>query len=171
MDEQNPYRAPEAPVSSPDRGDTDLASLGERLAAALIDGVIMLCVMMPAMYFGGYFKAVMEAAMSGGKPPFGLIAMWGGLGFLAFVLIQGFPLNATAQTWGKRILGIRIADLDGGKPPLSRLLAMRYLPVNLVSLVPVVGSILPLVDVLFVFRQDRRCVHDLIAGTKVVKAR
>lgn len=169
MDNQNPYRAPEAPITNPVL-DTDLAGLGERLAAALIDAFIMLCIMLPAMYFGGYFKAVIDAALSGAKPPFGLIAMWGGIGFLIFVLVQGFPLSTTAQTWGKRVLRIKIVDLDGGKPPFSRLLAMRYLPVNVASLVPVLGSILPLVDVLFVFRQDRRCVHDLIAGTKVVKA-
>lgn len=169
MDNQNPYRAPEAPITNPVL-DTDLAGLGERLAAALIDAFIMLCIMLPAMFFGGYFKAVIDAALSGAKPPFGLIAMWGGIGFVIFVLVQGFPLSTTAQTWGKRILRIKIVDLDGGKPPFSRLLAMRYLPVNVATLVPVLGSILTVVDVLFVFRQDRRCVHDLIAGTKVVKA-
>ena len=30
------------------------------------------------------------------------------------------------------------------------------------------GQTLGLIDVLFIFRSDRRCVHDLIAGTKVV---
>jgi uncharacterized RDD family membrane protein YckC len=169
MDDQNPYRAPEAPIINVER-DTDLAELGERLAAALIDGVIMLCIMLPAMFFGGYFKAVMDAALSGAKPPLGLVAMWGGIGFLALVVVQGYPLNATAQTWGKRILKIRIVDIDGSKPPLARLLAMRYLPVQIASLIPIIGSLLPLVDVLFIFRKDRRCVHDLIAGTKVIKA-
>jgi uncharacterized RDD family membrane protein YckC len=32
-----------------------------------------------------------------------------------------------------------------------------------------VNLILPLLDALFIFRQDRRCIHDLIAGTKVVQ--
>jgi hypothetical protein len=31
-----------------------------------------------------------------------------------------------------------------------------------------VGTFLVLVDVLFIFRKDRRCVHDHIAGTRVV---
>jgi len=40
----------------------------------------------------------------------------------------------------------------------------------LISAIPVVGSFFVLIDTLLVFRADRRCVHDLIAGTKVVKA-
>jgi uncharacterized RDD family membrane protein YckC len=28
--------------------------------------------------------------------------------------------------------------------------------------------LLTVIDVLFVFRDDKRCVHDLIAGTKVI---
>jgi uncharacterized RDD family membrane protein YckC len=40
-----------------------------------------------------------------------------------------------------------------------------------VALIPVIGGFLPLVDVLFIFRHDRRCIHDLLAGTNVVKVR
>jgi uncharacterized RDD family membrane protein YckC len=31
------------------------------------------------------------------------------------------------------------------------------------------GGLLAVVDVLFVFRRDRRCLHDLVAGTRVVR--
>jgi hypothetical protein len=37
-----------------------------------------------------------------------------------------------------------------------------------VSLVPGIGALAVTVDDLFIFRTDRRCLHDLIAGTKVV---
>jgi uncharacterized RDD family membrane protein YckC len=33
-----------------------------------------------------------------------------------------------------------------------------------------IGPVLALVDVLLIFRNDRRCGHDLIAGTRVVHA-
>jgi hypothetical protein len=49
------------------------------------------------------------------------------------------------------------------------LLLKRYLPVQVVGSIPVLGMFASLVDVLFIFRDDRRCVHDLIAGTQVTK--
>lgn len=165
----NPYRSPTAQVADPAAAN-DLASLGERLAAALLDGLLMLVINLPLMYLGGYFRAVMDAAASGGQPPFTLLLTWAGIGFVIFLLVQGYPLHAWGQTWGKRILRIRIADLDGGQPPLTTLIGRRYLPIQVVALVPFLGNLLVLIDTLMIFRADRRCVHDLIAGTRVVKA-
>ena len=170
MNEPNPYRAPEATIVEM-RAGTDLADRGARLGAAIIDALILLVVLLPAMFFGGYFSAVMAAAQAGETPSFGLVAMWGGIGLVLFVVVQGYPLSTTAQTWGKRLLGIKIVDMEGNKPPFGKLLALRYLPVQVVSLVPIVGNLLPLINVLLIFRSDYRCGHDLIAGTRVVKAR
>jgi uncharacterized RDD family membrane protein YckC len=36
---------------------------------------------------------------------------------------------------------------------------------TLIGIIPFYG----LVDVLFIFREDKRCIHDLIAGTHVVQ--
>lgn len=170
MNEPNPYRAPESTIVET-RAITDLADRGVRLGAAIIDALILLVVLLPAMFFGGYFSAVMAAAQAGDTPSFGLIAMWGVIGLVLFVVVQGYPLSATGQTWGKKFLGIKIVDMDGNKPPFGKLLALRYLPVQAVSLVPIVGNILPLINVLLILRSDYRCGHDLIAGTRVVKAR
>lgn len=40
--------------------------------------------------------------------------------------------------------------------------------VSFVADIPLIGPILNLVSILFVFRENRRCVHDHIAGTVVV---
>jgi len=37
---------------------------------------------------------------------------------------------------------------------------------GLLGLIPLYG----LVDILFIFRSDRRCIHDMIAGTQIVEA-
>src|SRR4051812_35529481 len=88
-------------------------------------------------------------------------------GFGVFIAIQGYPLAATGQTWGKKMFGLRIVDMQGYKPEFVKLIAMRYLLGRLLGLIPLYG----LVDVLFIFGEDRRCVHDYIAGTRVVVAR
>lgn len=55
-------------------------------------------------------------------------------------------------------------------PKLVTLLGLRYGVVGLVSLIPGVGGLFSIVDILLIFRADRRCAHDHIAGTKVVVA-
>jgi uncharacterized RDD family membrane protein YckC len=163
--ESNPYQAPAAVVADV-ATDAELAGRGTRFAAAFIDGLLMLALVLPLMYFGGYFKAV----TSGAQPGFGTQLAWALIGLVVFVLVQAYPLSRTAQTWGKRAMGIKITDLGGGKPPLASLIARRYVPVQVAAAIPLLGNVLALVNVLFIFRTDRRCVHDLIAGTRVVKA-
>lgn len=170
MDELNPYQSPAAPVTVVD-GEA-LAGRADRVAAVLIDAMISLVVMLPVMYLAGYFDMVRDNAVSGRMfLPVGQMLLWATIGFLGFVLIQGIPLRSTGQTWGKRLVGIKIVDLTGAKPSLVTLIGKRFLPVQAVANVPFLGSVLVLVDCLMIFRDDRRCLHDLVAGTRVVKAR
>ena len=169
MDEQNPYRAPNAAVAEFSSAD-ELAGRGARLGAAIIDAIIIMVIVMPLMYVGGYWTTAMAAAQAGQQVGLATTLMWGVIGLVVFAIVQGIPLNASGQTWGKKALKIKIVDLQGGKPPLGRLLGLRYFPIQLVSNIPAIGPVLALVDVLLIFRNDRRCGHDLIAGTKVVHA-
>lgn len=159
----NPYQAPAAKVEDVAQGG-NLAERGTRFAAAFIDGLILLALWMPVMFLTGYFRSAAAGTL-------GVASTIGySLGaFVVFVLLQAYPLARGGQTWGKRILGIRIVTLGGDKPPLGALLLRRYLPPQLVGAIPVVGVLLTLANLLFIFRADRRCVHDLIAGTKVVE--
>jgi len=170
MDDQNPYRSPDAVVAEVSDGG-ELAERGTRLGAAIIDGIIMLVLLVPIMYFGGYWSSAMSAATAGEQLGFGTTLMWALISFATFAVLQSVPLNANGQTWGKKLLGIKIVDLAGAKPPLVRLLGLRYLPVYAGGNVPFIGWVLGLVNILLIFRADRRCGHDLIAGTQVVKAR
>jgi uncharacterized RDD family membrane protein YckC len=165
MQEQNPYSAPQAEVRDVVQ-KLRLGGRGERLGAAIIDGLILLAILLPAMFFGGYFSGIMQ----GVRPAFGMQALWVLIGFAIFVAVQGYPLAQGGQTWGKKLLKLKIVDLDGAQPDFLRLIGFRYGSTQLVSLIPVVGSIYAFVDVLFIFREDRRCLHDLIAGTRVVVA-
>lgn len=174
MNDPNPYQAPEAPLPSAPLaldGSEALAGRGERLGAALIDGVISLAAFLPLAALTGYFGRVMDAARGGEQMPMLVMAGYVALAFAVFVVVQGYPLAKTGQTWGKKLLSIRIVDLHGEQPPLWRLILLRYLPTQLLSMVPIVGNFYALVDALFIFRKDKRCLHDLIAGTQVVNFR
>jgi hypothetical protein len=63
---------------------------------------------------------------------------------------------------------IRIVRVDGVATTGWDTIGKRLLPLWLVQMIPVIGSFLGLLDVLFIFRQDRRCLHDMIAGTEVI---
>ncbi len=168
MDEQNPYAPPAAELFHPQPfvRDAELARRLTRLAAAFIDGLINLVYGLPVMYLLGMWQYLGRRA----EVPFSVLAASSVLSFIAFVLVHGYYLKTYGQTLGKRLTKIRIADLDGNVPNFANVLLLRYLPISLVTLIPGVGRYLVLIDVLFIFGEERRCVHDLIAGTKVVIA-
>ncbi|MBU3020605.1 RDD family protein [Aestuariibacter sp. A3R04] len=138
-----------------------LASRGERFAAALIDAVVSILITIPLFFVVGLENLQ--------EPSIGLTAMIFVYGFASFLLVHGFILFNYGQTVGKRFLKIRIEDLEDNQATFSTIMLKRYLPISIVAYIPVVGSILSLIDVLFIFRADKRCVHDLIADTRVCR--
>ncbi|MBT8765306.1 RDD family protein [Pseudomonas boanensis] len=161
---ENPYQAPQAELTL-STAEPLLASRGTRLGAALIDGLIMSLTTLPVAFFSGAF----EAAKQGLEPTLGQQLLGLVVGLVAFVLINGHFLNQYGQTVGKRVLKIAIIGLQGEKPELAGLIVKRYLIWWLVAYIPLVGALLVLVNYLFIFRGDRRCLHDLTAGTRVVQ--
>ena len=99
-----------------------------------------------------------------------ILAAVGVLIFLGVFIVNLKFLNDSGQTIGKRLLHIKIVRSTGERATLGRVFGMRILLVGVMGSVPVLGSIFSLVDVCLIFREDRRCVHDLIADTVVVKA-
>jgi len=74
------------------------------------------------------------------------------------------------QTFGKRAMGIRVVRTDGARVAFSRFIFLRWLPIAMIGSIPFVGWIASLLDPLLIFRESRRCLHDDIAGTRVVTA-
>ena len=63
----------------------------------------------------------------------------------------------------------RIVRLDGRPVGFVEAVLLRSWMFGLLGWVPRAGSFLGLADILFIFRRDRRCLHDLLAGTKVIE--
>ena len=180
-----------APASAPTAG-TAVAAVEltpadrlTRLFAVLIDNVILaLCVLPGAVLLGSAFFQIVIDASRGIEPDFTDIepgrlllgAALIGLGAFSLLIVQIVMLSMRGQTIGKRLLGIRIVRFgDGSNPGFVRAWLLRSLGVGLIGtlaalILPMLGNLFSIVNYGFIFRADRRCLHDLIADTKVVKA-
>lgn len=127
----------------------ELASRGSRLGAALIDGVI------------GAVPYALVAADAMPSP----VQLAGAAALFALVGYQIYSVTTRGQTIGKRLLSIRVvlkdSLLNGG---FVVNVLKRGLVTGLLNLIP--GFFI--IDSLFIFREDRRCVHDFIGGTVVI---
>lgn len=87
------------------------------------------------------------------------------LGILALIALQWYLLSVQGQSIGKFALKIKIVKVaDGTNGGFVTNVLVREIANGFLSIVPLYG----LVDILFIFRKDRRCVHDHLAGTEVV---
>ena len=163
------------------------AERGTRLLARVIDWAIeFACAIPGGMILGAEFVKLAMMAMQGQDPDFSQLdyqRLWlGGLVFGAawFVLfvVQVWMLTTRGQTIGKRITGIRIVRVeDESNPGIVNAWLLRQCLFTIagvvMSLIPILGILLRpafhLVDWCMIFRDDQRCLHDLIAKTKVVR--
>ena len=84
---------------------------------------------------------------------------------IAGVPYQVALLRREGQTVGKFLLRIRIVDEETGvKGTVFSNIVLRYFVNWLLTLIPPYVVI----DHAFIFAKNRRCVHDYLAGTKVV---
>ncbi len=165
--DQSTYETPTAPSEEAGTPNgPELAGRGRRLGAYLIDLIIagivlgVLAVLNLGISLEDLARDPMTQQMSTA----------GGIAYLViFMVINGYLLVTKGQTLGKLALGIRIVDaVSNGAATAVKILGLRYVLVMLVGAIPIIGGLLGLIDFLFIFREDRRCVHDLLAGTKVV---
>ena len=168
----SPYSPPRANLEggAAQAGVLPLATAGSRLAAVMIDGLLFL----PAAIIAGVISFVMRPTPGGPPPTLGVgsivAAAVVGLYVLGLGIYQIVQLSTRGQTIGKRAMKIRIVRLDGSQPGFVHAFLLRAIVNALPSAIPVVGGLYGLIDILFIFRTDKRCIHDLIAGTRVVMA-
>ncbi len=152
-----------------DGGQLNLASRGVRLGAAIIDQIIFMIVLIVPMMPGIMIIAQAESSgtLETAFPTSSLIWFLAcGLCLLALLIWNAVWLGRYGQTIGKRMLGIRVVTFPDGQPAgYAKAFWLRAV-VNfvIVNVVPLYG----IVDACFIFREDKRCVHDLIAETTVV---
>lgn len=166
----------EPPVLDPAEAGSDaaLAHPGMRLLAAMIDGLVESLCWLPTSQ--AVVKSIGGLVSAGQVNPQELVEVLSGsmalsIPYLAgLVLVQATLLSLRGQSIGKVFTGLRIVRVRTGAPAgfLHAFLLRGFLP-RCLRHVPLVGILFWFVDNCFIFRADRRCIHDLIAGTKVVR--
>jgi uncharacterized RDD family membrane protein YckC len=148
-----------------DQPPAALAGRGKRLGGVIIDALIVAVILVPIMFVTGAFRM-----MFGGGYSFGRQAGYGLLGCGIWLVLNWRLLERSGQTIGKKALGMKIVDLSGALPPFGKLVALRYVLPILIAQIPFLGGLFSLADALFIFGPERRCIHDYLAGTRVVEA-
>lgn len=145
-----------------------LASRGKRLAAAVVDVFIFFPLVLLIAQPLGLIDISDPAKMQGFNLDQTMQLFI--IGQVLFLLVQGYLLHTQGQTIGKKLLKIRIVSLDDELLGIGQLYFVRYLTFSLIAQIPIIGAFISMVNVLFIFGQDRRCLHDRLAGTKVIEA-
>lgn len=161
--EGNNFKAPDAELVEENKQEYRLASRWRRLFASIVDSIVMMVLIIPLMYFTGAFDDI----MAGGEPSLIYNLVLGLVGVIVFVVINGHFLISSGQTVGKKLLNIRIVT-DQGKHAEFGVLVTRYAFYLGVPLIPVIGGMINLVNILFIFNSTKQCLHDKIAGTYVI---
>ena len=129
--------------------DFEVAGLGDRVLAAMIDYFLLICYVFALMIFAGIFESR-------------ALLIVGALPYLLYFLVSEVFMNG--QSIGKRIRRIKVVRLDGGQPTLGQYLLrwlLRFIDIDLTSGLAAVTTVL--------VTDTGQRLGDLAAGTTVVK--
>ena len=147
-----------------------LAGRGSRLGAVLIDSVILIPLLIGIAMVTGFWDYFITRATNGIPLSLNenLIAFL--VGQSLFLLLNGIFLANHGQTIGKRIMKVKIVDMEGKQVGILKIYSLRYLAFSLISQIPVAGGLLSIINVLSIFGKPRKCLHDFLTGTQVIQA-
>ena len=164
------------PVINAPSGLAGLAGRGARTGAAFINAAIYGCCLLPGMLMMSAKVVAQGARTIDQLDPATLVGSTHvmQLGLFAALAVQTCMLAIRSQNIGMLLVGLRVVRISDDQPAgfvygsLLRFL-VPISPIFMSGLISILGLVLLCVDYCFMFRDDRRCLHDLIAGTKVIK--
>ena len=168
----NPFAPPGTAVVDVAVDGPVLAGRGQRLVAAILDGILISLIIWPlTLALGGSLFMGMDPNT---PPNFSSIMtkmIWAMLpGYIVAAVVQGASLHYFGGTLGKKLMGLRIVRTDGSRAGFVRLFFGRGAAAVVPGFIPLLGGLYALIDMLLIFRDSRQCLHDQIADTIVVTA-
>jgi uncharacterized RDD family membrane protein YckC len=168
-DEQNPYAPPAATEQPPYQGAVDdepqiAADRWTRWGARLIDGLLSAVLVVPVVIYQFQFGGLTLDRLSRD----GVASLYFFVPMLPVLIYQWYLVSRSGQTLGKRWLHIRVVKVDGSPVNFVSGVLLREWVTSSLGFIPVVGRLIDFVGTLMIFGQEQRCLHDHIAGTKVI---
>jgi uncharacterized RDD family membrane protein YckC len=165
----NPYAPPLASVRdiAERHATNDPAERGTRLAAAILDAIIFGAMVYAPFFIAMFGRAATAEPRSANADT--MLVVGGGLALVGLVVwcwLTISRMRANGQSIAKKFLDIKVVRTDGSPVSLGRLIGLRNIVNALLGFIPLYGVI----DALFIFGESRRCLHDKLADTIVVKA-
>jgi uncharacterized RDD family membrane protein YckC len=174
---QNPYLPPSSEVNDgrsvrPHAGEARVHP-GFRFLAALVDWFLFLFIPFlvallsnTSYTYNHTLSSLLVFVANAVRSTAGWLSLLAWIGLNGF---QAYKIATTGQSLGKRLLRMKIVHWDGQPVGFVRSVLLRCWLVYFATLLAPfgLGFVLYFVDALFLFRGDGRCLHDLIAGTRV----
>jgi uncharacterized RDD family membrane protein YckC len=142
----------------------EMASIGQRFTALFIDGLIV------GVPMSLLFVAVILGGVMGGKNTpedlvggFVVLAQFG-LSFLfmgVWILYEGALLSRNGQTLGKKIMKLKVVTPEGNE-------ITRGQAYGRAAIRQLISLFCAFIDYAPAFGQDKTCIHDMAAKTRVV---
>lgn len=166
---RNPYAVatPSLDLTQPtsyERAPTKAGRLA-RLLAYFGDVGAFLLTMLPAG-----LAAVLHDRGSSVDAVGSILLLLSAVAILGLVVYNLVLLHREGQTVGKRWIGIRIVRNDGSRASLGRIFLLRSFVPGLIGAIPYLGTVFGLANILWIFGEEKRCLHDYMADTIVVIA-
>ncbi|MCA9127032.1 MAG: RDD family protein [Planctomycetales bacterium] len=160
-------RQNDVPLTERDFSGYPDASVTTRFIAFLIDTFVTIvafgvaAILLFAAAQNGWVESIESQARA--ISPMAMVILYGIP--LAVYVIQWNLIATRGQTIGKFVTCIRIVTCAGQVPGFIRGVVVRNWLRALLCVIPLFG----LIDILCIFGSSRRCIHDFLAGTRVIE--
>jgi len=145
--------------------DLVLAGRGRRLVATLIDALLVPALAIFIMLVTGVLEHAADWSATA-RPMLRIFA----LGVVSYLILNIWLLWKRGQTVGKAMMGIAIVSTKSGDRAAFWRLTIRalFFPTLYLIVWPWAAAF-PLIDQLLIFGRRRRCGHDYVCGTSVIR--